>query len=198
MIPLQLILIFGVIFYQFEYFGICVFLSFIFVLFLQTVFGEKMDKFDKGRKTSADKRTSLLETMLSGIKNIKFNVWEDLYQQKCKEIRDMELNNLKAYLGQIGNLMITSFFGVNFILFVCFVIQFVFIGKPLLHDLYFLVLVVNLLSLPISYINLGLVMLFSGMNSFERKKRPQLFYRKKWRESQRRGKTNDMHGQGID
>ena len=149
-VPLPFMIIYStvVIFIKFSWIALFLPAIFFITVYLQMLGTTIMNKNNISRLKTSDLRGKVVNETISGIKNIKFNAWEDLIIWKTTKMRTLETHNTFIYL------MVRFFFNgladlvpvfLNLVLIISYN---AFIGKLELSDTLMLIAYGNMLMMP--------------------------------------------------
>lgn len=85
------------LYFHFSWAALFVPLVVIIIVLLQFYGSKFLKKFSRSRAKHADKRGKLVSEVFNGIKNIKFNCWEDLVKEKTDFIRKKEVHDVFSF-----------------------------------------------------------------------------------------------------
>jgi ABC-type multidrug transport system fused ATPase/permease subunit len=147
-IPLMLVYATIVIYIKFSWVAFFLPLIFLTMIFLQIQGNKIMARANSRRLTTSDKRSKVVNEAISGIKNIKFNAWEDIILERTIKMRAIETLNSFRYLA-------TRFFFNGFADIIPVILNLVlilvytkYIGKLELSDTLTLIAYGNMLMMP--------------------------------------------------
>ena len=99
-VPLPFIVTYAtiVVWVRFSWVAILLPIIFCITVYLQKVGNQIMNTANNNRLKTSDVRSKVVNETISGIKNIKFNAWEDLILEKTSKMRENESHNSFIYL----------------------------------------------------------------------------------------------------
>lgn len=147
-VPIVVIYATIVIYLSFDWVALFLPVIFVTMVLLQMQGNKLMHIANSARLNTSDKRSKVVNEAISGIKNIKFNAWEDLIMEKSMKMRAIETYNTFKYL------FVRFFFNgfadiIPVILNLVLILTYTkYIGKLKLSDTMTLIAYGNMLMMP--------------------------------------------------
>lgn len=152
---------------------LCLVIPSVFLLnfLMQYCITSQMSQLTKERLFIADKRAKLMSESLTGIKNVKFNAWEDTIEEKANSFRKEESSKVEDYFRRritfdgVGNMISIIIISIMLILYS--------LGKDELDigDTLALIACGNMLTFPSKILVVGMNFLKNASVSYQRVER---------------------------
>lgn len=97
-VPVMLVFMTAIVFIKFSWAAFILPALFMVMVVLQQKGNNWAQKHNQVRLKTMDQRGKLVNEAVSGIKNIKFNAWEDLIKKKSSQLREQETSHNFKYL----------------------------------------------------------------------------------------------------
>ena len=132
---------------------------------------KKIYKSDTVRKEQMDLRSSLVDEAIIGIKNVKFNGWEEIINKKMKDIRKKESSMIGWLMAYLGQQMTCNNMVIPLGCFACLSLYIFFTESPSLSSVFSFLLYLSVIYSPIQALGYCLFMFGSIKLSLERVKK---------------------------